>query len=322
MTYNGLLSLSIHKNPENSPMLPLFELLKQANGGDAMNQMAKQFGLSAEQVQAATGALLPAFSMGLQRNTADPMGMGGFLAALASGQHGKYFDSVSQAFNPSGMQDGNAILGHLFGSKDASRAVAAHAAQATGIGQDILKQMLPVLATTLMGGMFKQSSGAMSQAAGMGAGDNIFGKVIDEMMRQSGGQRQSQPEEAAPVDPVADNPLGKILEGMFGGGQAAPQGNQNPMSDNPLGKILEELTKGAQGGGMPQGGNNPLGKILEGMFGGGQTQQEEPQQQRRQPQNPMGDALNDMFKTGHQTRDTYNKGLESIFDQMRRGMDR
>ena len=140
-------------------MLPLFELLKQANGGNAMNQMAAQFGLSPEQVQAATEALLPAFSLGLQRNTADPMGMGGFLSALASGQHGKYFDNVSQAFNPAGLQDGNAILGHLFGSKDVSRAVATQAAQATGIGSEILKQMLPVLATTLMGGMFKYRRG-------------------------------------------------------------------------------------------------------------------------------------------------------------------
>ncbi len=308
-------------------MLPLFDLLKQANGGNAMNQMAAQFGLSPEQVQAATEALLPAFSIGLKRNTADPMGMGGFLSALASGQHGKYFENIGQAFNPAGMQDGNAILGHLFGSKDVSRAVAAQAAQATGIGQEILKQMLPVLATTLMGGMFKQSSGSLN-AAGMGADGNIFGKVIEEMMRQSGGQRQAPQEEAAPADPMADNPLGKILQDMFGGAQAAPRQQQNPMGDNPLGKILEELTKGAQGRGMPQGGqnpmgDNPLGKILEGMFGGQARQAEEPQQQtRREPSNPMGDALNDMFKTGRQTQETYQKGLESIFDQMRRGMDR
>jgi hypothetical protein len=291
-----------------------------------MNQLAAQFGLSPEQVQAATEALLPAFSIGLKRHTADPMGMGGFLSALASGQHGKYFENMGQAFNPAGMQDGNAILGHLFGSKDVSRAVAAQAAQATGIGQEILKQMLPVLATTLMGGMFKQSSGTLN-AAGMGADGNIFGKVIEEMMRQSGGQRQAPQEEAAPADPMADNPLGKILQDMFGGGQAAPQQQQNPMGDNPLGQILEQLTKGAQGRGIPQGGqnpmgDNPLGQILEGMFGGQARQAEPEQQTRRQPSNPMGDALNDMFKTGRQTQETYQKGLESIFDQMRRGMDR
>jgi hypothetical protein len=255
------------------------------------------------------------------------MGMGGFLSALASGQHSKYFDSVSNAFAPAGQADGNAILGHLFGSKDISRAVAEQASQATGIGQTILKQMLPVLATTLMGGMFKQSSGGMANAAGMGDNGNIFGQVIEEMMRQSGGQRQAPQEEAAPVDPMADNPLGKILQDMFGGGQAQTQRQQaptqNPMGDNPLGQILEELTRGSQGRREPQGGgqnpmgDNPLGQILEGMFGGGQRQQAEPQRQ-----NPMGDALNDMFKTGRQTQDNYNKGLESIFENMRRGMDR
>ena len=63
------------------------------------------------------------------------------------------------------MAEGNGILGHLFGSKELSRAVAAQAAQATGIGQEMLKQMLPVIASMIMGGLFKQSTAQAQPAA-------------------------------------------------------------------------------------------------------------------------------------------------------------
>ena len=57
------------------------------------------------------------------------------------------------------LGDGNNVLALIFGSKDVSRAVAAQAEQMSGIGQDIYKQMLPVIANTMMGGFFKQIAG-------------------------------------------------------------------------------------------------------------------------------------------------------------------
>jgi hypothetical protein len=303
-------------------MLPLIEMMMKAGGGDAMQNMAKQFGLSQGQVQSAMEALMPAFSVGLKRNAADPMGMGAFLQALGTGSHANYFDNVQKAFNPAGVADGNNILGHLFGSKEVSRAVAAQASAATGIGTEILKQMLPSLASMMMGGLAKQTAGQMQAAAGMGGG-NVFGQVIEDMMKQYGGQQQAQPE-------AQGNPWGKMIEGMFGGG-AQQQGQQNPLGDNPLGKIFEEFTKNMQGGqaggARPQGnpmGDNPLGQILEGMFGGGAArgQTEEPAQRQTTRQNPLNDALDQMFQTGKKTQDSYQQGMESIFDQFKRGMDR
>ncbi|WP_163454629.1 DUF937 domain-containing protein, partial [Escherichia coli] len=81
--------------------------------------------------------------------------VGNFMSAMATGQYGQYFDNAAQAFSPQGVQQGNDVLGQLFGSKDLSRAVAAQAAQASGVGQQVLQQMLPVLASMVMGGLFK-----------------------------------------------------------------------------------------------------------------------------------------------------------------------
>lgn len=301
-------------------MLNLFDMLNQAQNGQGMDMLARQFNLSRQQADLAVEALLPAFSQGLKRNTSDPYGLGGFLNAMATGQHAKYFEDASRAFSPQGVDEGNGILGHLFGSKELSRAVAAQAAQATGIGQQLLQQMLPVIASMVMGGLFKQSTNQM-QAGGFGGGNNPLGQIIEEMMKQSGGlgggqptpqrrapQPSQQPDNPFGNNPLGDTPFGKVLQDMFGGGaQSAPQGRaQQPQ--NPL-------------------GDNPWGKVLQDMFGGGQPQQEDEPQRRAPPQgqarkNPYDDIFGQMFETGRQQRDDYQKGVESVFDQFLRGMDR
>ncbi len=291
-------------------MLPLFDMLANAQNGNGIEMLARQFNLSQQQTQLALEALLPAFSQGLKRNASDPYGVGAFLTAMASGQHAKYFEDASKAFAPQGVEEGNGILGHLFGSKELSRAVASQAAQATGIGQDVLKQMLPVIASMMMGGLFKQSTGQM-QAGGFGGGSNPLQEIIEQMMRQGGGMGGGQPQQRqtpTPQNPF-DNPFGKVLEDMFGGGAAQQPRQQTPQ--NPY-------------------GDNPLGKIFEEMLGGGQARQQpepEPAPQPRanpsgRPRNPYDDLFGDMFETGRQQRDDYQKGMESIFEQFTKGMDR
>ncbi|PTE11277.1 DUF937 domain-containing protein [Mesorhizobium helmanticense] len=293
-------------------MPSLFDILAQAQNGNGMQALAQQFGLSQQQTQSAVEALLPAFSQGLKRNTSDPYGLGSFMTAMASGQHAKYFEDASRAFSPQGVDEGNGILGHLFGSKDLSRAVASQAAQASGVSQQVLQQMLPAVASMVMGGLFKQTTNQMQAAGGFGGGGNPLGELIEQMMRQAGGgapapQQRQAPQPASP----ADNPLGKVLQDMFGGGGQQPQGQpqqtQNPMGDNPLGKVLQDMFGG--GAQQPQRqpqqtqnpmGDNPLGKVLQDMFGGGAQQ---PQGRTQQTQNPMGDnplgkVLQDMFGGG------------------------
>ena len=330
-------------------MPSLFDIFAQAQNGSGMQALAQQFGLSQQQAQAAVEALLPAFSQGLQRNTADPYGLGAFMTAMASGQHAKYFEDATRAFSPQGINEGNGILGHLFGSKDLSRAVAAQAAQATGLSQQVLQQMLPAMASMMMGGLFKQTTNQMQAAGGFGGGGNPLGEIIEQMMRQAGGGAPA-PQPQQTQSPM-DNPLGKVLQDMFGGGaQQQSQPQANPYGDNPLGKVLQDMfgggTQQPQGRQQPQQtqspyGDNPLGKMFEEMLrqGGGsgfgipgaQPAPQAPQpRQAPQPQtnpsgrprNPFDDLFGKMFETGAQQRDDYQKGMESIFDQFKRGMDR
>lgn len=301
----------------------LFEMLAGAQNGNGIDLIARQFNLSRQQAEQAVGALLPAFSQGLKRNAADPYGVAGFLSALSTGQHAIYFEDASQAFAPQGVEEGNGILGHLFGSKELSRAVASQAAQATGIGQQVLQQMLPVVASMIMGGMFKQSTGQL-QAGGFGS-NNPLGEIIEQMMRQGGAspggadprsESQARPRrQASDAEDPFDNPFGKVLKDMFGGGlpPQVPQREQpagNPYGDNPFGKIFEEMMRGGQRR------QDPV-----------EQEPAQPAPRRRppadtQPQNPYDDIFGKMFETGARQRDEYQKNVDNIFEQFTKGMDR
>jgi hypothetical protein len=276
----------------------LFDMLANAQSGQGMDQLARQFGLSQQQAQDAVAALLPAFSQGLKRNASDPYGVGGFLNAMASGQHAKYFEDAQNAFSPQGMAEGNGILGHLFGSKDLSRAVAAQAAQATGLGQATLQQMLPAIAAMLMGGLFKQSTNQLNPqaAAGFGGSGNPLQEIIEQMMRQGGqmgggmgGQPQQAPQQRqAPQQTQApeqgqspgqsgdpfDNPFGKILKDMFGG--AIPGMPGGMQGGAPQQAPQQRRAEPQADPGQNPFGDNPLGKIFEEMLRGGQGGQGAP----------------------------------------------
>lgn len=283
-------------------MLPLNDMLASAQNGQGIEMLARQFNLTQQQTRDAIEALLPAFSQGLKRNASDPYGVAAFMNAMATGQHAKYFEDAAKAFTPQGVEEGNGILGHIFGSKELSRAVASQAAQATGLGQQILQQMLPVIASMIMGGLFKQSTNQLQES-----GTNPFGEIIEQMMRQGTGGAEGRSRQAPePANPF-DNPFGKVLQDMFGGGAASPKPSQSsPYGDNPLGKIFEEMLGGGQARQAPR---RPEAR---------KTQSETAQR----PKNPYDDLFGQMFETGAKQRDEYQKTVESIFEQFTRGMDR
>ncbi|MFK5980333.1 MAG: DUF937 domain-containing protein [Rhizobiaceae bacterium] len=271
-------------------MLTLFEMMQNAQSGELHQNLSRQFKLTQEQTEKALEALLPAFSQGLKRNTADPAGFASFMQALSGGQHSQYMDNPAQAFSPAGMQEGNAILSHLFGNKDVSRAVASQAAQVSGVGESILKQMLPALAPMILGGLSKQMRAGNSMTSNPGGGgQNPWGQIMEQMMggalAKSGSSQQS------------GNPLEDLFGQMMGGGNKQAPDQASPM-DNPLGKIFEEMLGGAgTRSTQPQSQNEPKARSKDGPTGG------------------LGDLFGEMFDTGRQTQEKYQNELSSIFDQ-------
>ena len=182
----------------------MLEAILGANNGAAVRQLGTQFGLPEEQTTAALGSLVPALAAGFQRNAESADGLTSLLTALAGGSHSGYIDDPNALSQPNAIEDGNGILGHVFGSKDVSRQVAARASAQTGIGADVLKRMLPMVATLMMGTLARQSSVPAGSATAAGAAApggalmtmlnatldrNRDGSLVDDLMGMLGGVR-------------------------------------------------------------------------------------------------------------------------------------
>jgi hypothetical protein len=147
----------------------LFDIMRQAGGGDAFARLGGQYGLSEEQITQAVQAFMPAFSAGLKRSTADPLGLMEFMRRLATGGFGQAYQNPAWA-SGAGRPQGEEALSFLFGSPEAARAIAAQASAFTGLAQDKLAELLPALAAVMFGGLAKQATAA--------------NPVLDAMMKQ------------------------------------------------------------------------------------------------------------------------------------------
>ena len=149
--------------------MSILDAMINAQDGAAVRQIGSQLGLGEDQTATALSALVPALAAGVQRNAQTEGGLGDLISALSSGHHDQYIDNPTSLVGPSAVAEGNGILGSLLGSKDVSREVAARAATQTGLSADVLKKILPLAATLMMGALSKQS-GARSPAAAAGLG--------------------------------------------------------------------------------------------------------------------------------------------------------
>jgi hypothetical protein len=277
---------------EGLSMLPLFDMMMQAQNGAAMDAISRQFNLAQEQATKAMAALMPAFSAGLKRSSSNPYDFMGLMQSVSSGNYGKYFEDMSKAFTPQGINDGNTVLSQLFGSKDVSRAVAAQAAQMTGIGQEIYKQMLPVLAGTLMGGLFKQSMGQMSSPVNPFV-NTAMGETIQTWLESTG---FAPKQKAAPEPSIFDNPFTQAMQLMFSVPKPEPEkAAANPFLDNPFTKAFQEM--------------------MAGMTPQPQQKAPEPAKDEAKAETEgYMDMLNAMFDSGLEVQKSYQKNMEAIFD--------
>ncbi|MGV8936396.1 MAG: DUF937 domain-containing protein [Allorhizobium sp.] len=277
-------------------MLPLFDMMMRAQNGNAMESIAGQFNLAQEQATKAMAALMPAFSSGLKRNATNPYDMSQLVNAMTSGAYAKYFEDVGKAFTPQGIADGNGVLERLFGSKEVSRAVAAQAEQMTGIGQDIFKQMLPGMASAIMGGLFKQSMGQMGEAANPFASGPMAAMM--QQWLENSGMAPKKPE--PPPATMFDNPFTQAMQGMFGA-KAQPDAAtpSNPFADNPFAKAFQEMMSGQ----FPATATPP--------------KPAEPPTAEPSPANPYGEMMNAMFDSGLEVQKNYQKSMEQILEGYR-----
>ncbi len=114
-------------------------------------------GLKSNQMQKLLGQVIPVLAGGIKNGTTTQSGLEGLMGALTSGNHDRYYVQPDSLNSQNTLLDGNGILGHILGNKDASRGLAGHAASNTGIDSALIKKLLPVIATVVMGAMNKRA---------------------------------------------------------------------------------------------------------------------------------------------------------------------
>lgn len=140
-------------------MSNILDLILDDENKSVINELQNTFDLDEAQTRSAIQGLIPALSRGLQNNTSNTQGMDSLLEALRTGEHKKYMEQPNTLGNSSTKQAGNDILGHIFGDKKVSREVATRVSQKAGISGTLLKKMLPVVATLVMGALSKKMMG-------------------------------------------------------------------------------------------------------------------------------------------------------------------
>jgi hypothetical protein len=155
----------------------LTDILSQAGG---IESMAKDLGIPPALAKQGAEALLPAILGGFKKQAqgsgggaAGLEGLGGLLGQLGGGG---LLDAVLGP-QPTPVEQGNDVLGQIFGTKEVSRSVAGDAAAKTGIDAGTLKKMLPILAMLVAGYMAKQGGGEGGGGLG-GMLGNVLGGAV------------------------------------------------------------------------------------------------------------------------------------------------
>lgn len=188
-------------------MSGLLQQILQAGGGTAVDMIAGKFGISPSQSRAAIEALGPMISGGFKAQAQQQGGIEAILGNVLNQGHANIGANPEELARPGTTSMGNEILGAIFGSKDVSRQVATQAAGQTGLSPDLLKQILPVIATMAAGSLANNA-----QSGGLG---NILGGQIGNILNNGGAASGALGGLASMIDMDKDgNPLDDIL-GMF-----------------------------------------------------------------------------------------------------------
>jgi hypothetical protein len=205
----------------------LDEILQSAQGGQLVSNLAQRFGLSDEQMDSAIKALAPALEVGLSNAAEQPALFEKLLDDIASPLRAAAFDDPGAAQDVDSLAQSRQLLADLLGSPAAAGRVVQVASRESGLRPDILSQLLPVLVSVLIGGLFKNVSnrglgGVLGQLVSSGA----LGSILEQML--GGGARTPQPEPAPMPTPrggatggggLFGGLLGSILGSLLGGGR-------------------------------------------------------------------------------------------------------
>jgi hypothetical protein len=160
--------------------MSLLKMLMEAQGGQGLGQLGRQFGIDEDKVGGLAEMLAPAIAQGAKKR-AQEGGLEAVLGQLMGEAQGSYLDDPSAAAAPEGQAQGQQFLEQILGSREAGNELAAEAANRSGLDLGAVMQFLPAIAAMLQGGMQRSmpdsSIQGMLSAGGGGSGGGLLGAI-------------------------------------------------------------------------------------------------------------------------------------------------
>ena len=137
-------------------------VLKNAQGGAAINNLASAFGADPTKIGPAVNSMLADLSRRIERDTFSRGGLADIVKMLGDDTAGRALSEPRKLASPEVIDSGNGVLDVLIGNKHISRGIAARAAAESGIDAEVLKKMLPVVASMMVGGLQQKTQGVFA----------------------------------------------------------------------------------------------------------------------------------------------------------------
>lgn len=248
--------------------------IQELLGQIPVQQIASMLGTDTATAQAAVEAAVPTLLAGLQSNVQAPDGATALESELARHRNGLADGGV----DPSQVdtQDGEKIVGHVFGGQqDQVANRLAGTANLGGVGGDLVRKLLPILAPIVMSYLAKkvlgggQDSGAQSPA---GRGGIDLGSILGGILGGGlGGLGSGTPgaggQGGLGSGGLGSGGLGDILGGILGAGsqpQQSPLTDQDEESRVQSGSVPDTNDAGQPNGSVPPGQRSVTpGELIE-----------------------------------------------------------
>jgi len=130
----------------------ILQLIISQLGGDTVANISKKLGIDEAQAQRAIGLARPVLIGALNRNASSTDGAQALTNALQRDHNGSILENLGQKVTqPATIEDGSAILGHIFGSSQSG--VQNSVSKGSGLDPQAASQLFAMLAPVVMGAL-------------------------------------------------------------------------------------------------------------------------------------------------------------------------
>ena len=234
----------------------ILEILTAGQGGQVVDNLARSFGLDQAQAASVLAAVVPELAWNMERQSFNRGGLADMVSALGRADYTKALSAAVPLSSPEVQQEGVDALDTMLWSKDRSRTVAHRAARETGVDENIIKTMMPAIASVLLGGIDQKAGATFRNIA------TEVGAPVPKAANIGVGDQQPLPVPGErPGMGRSRNPYGDLSDIIRRGGKSIPGG----------GPPRAPAGGGNRGGGtsidLPQGGVS-LDKVIRDVLGG------------------------------------------------------